>query len=163
VSFLQLIDGTLVTNDLPAYIEALKEPKDPDKDQQIIDTPAIGQVPSSPLANQSTSATTPDEAPTMAVSALPLSETRAASKAVAHGSQASERVVKAKVNDAVSSESEARNLVMARTQTAKLKTVCKNMENFEHWLHEQHIPLSDVERGMLEEHKTLAQKILQKC
>jgi hypothetical protein len=36
------------------------------------------------------------------------------------------------------------------------------MENFEHWLHEQHIPLSDVERGMLEEHKTLVQKILQK-
>jgi hypothetical protein len=169
----QLVDGMLVTKDLAAYIKALKNPQATDENQQVADTHAIEQAPS-PAPEPTSSILPTEEVQVQATTSTPtLDESRANATPVDEQHSNAAETMEKGADEPVADDSKTRTgvnaapiraseIAQAHTQTAKLKTLCKHMEDFDRWLHEQHIPLSDVEHEMLEKHGALVQATLNK-
>lgn len=146
----QLVDGTLAIKDLPAHIEALQgqQTAETHETEQTSQQHSINTIPSTIV--QSTSNSTVQE---VRANETTIQDSHVAETEQDAGEQAAKPASTKKSVDAA--------LTLARAQTSKLKLVCKRMEDFELWLREQHIAMSDVEREMLMSLESLVQYVLQ--
>ncbi|HEX4207117.1 MAG TPA: hypothetical protein VHZ51_23545 [Ktedonobacteraceae bacterium] len=143
----QLTNRPFATEDLPAYVEATNN-------QKTAEVQVMEQLPSVHGRAGAKAFTPTTQEP---ATSLPKLDETATGKAPA-ARTAQSAPAPTVVDGSIPGRAEA--LARARTQITKLKTACKQLEDYERWLHTYDSHVSNAEHELLEKHETLLQKIL---